>query len=43
VINLRKVKFINKKDETCVLEDGLQAKFKMTKKKIREMEKNLTI
>jgi DNA-binding LytR/AlgR family response regulator len=43
VINLKKVKFINRKDETCMLEDGLQAKFKMTKKKIREMEKNLTI
>jgi len=43
VINLRKVKVINKKDETCILEDGLEAKFKITKKKIREMEKNLTL
>lgn len=43
LINLKKVKLINKKDEICVLDDGIQAKFKMTKKKIREMEKNLTI
>lgn len=43
VINLKKIKIIDKKDEICILEDGLQAKFKMTKKKIREMEKNLII
>ncbi|MDA3815922.1 MAG: LytTR family DNA-binding domain-containing protein [Prolixibacteraceae bacterium] len=43
LINLSKVKLINKKDELCVLEDGIRVSFNISKKKIREMEKNLTL
>ncbi|MCF8361138.1 MAG: LytTR family DNA-binding domain-containing protein [Prolixibacteraceae bacterium] len=43
LINLSKVKLIDKKDESCILEDGIKVSFKISKKKIREMEKDLTL